>query len=258
MDSPVSGLFFRANAPSALAALTAVALLYPARLPAQSPPSDPQFVSIFNGKDLTGWEGDPKLWSVEDGAIVGRRVKAERPDKGNTFLIWTGGRPGNFELRAAFRLLSDNATGWANSGIQYRSRVVDPAHWVVRGYQADMDGSGKYVGQLYEEGFRGFLALPGQRVRITPGIGLKPHIEVLGRTADPAAILAAIQKQGWNEYVIIAEGNHLRQYFNGILSADVVDLDQANAAESGVIALQLHAGLPMTVEFKDILLKTLP
>jgi len=250
--------FFRAILPSALSALAAAALLHPARLPAQSPPSDPQFVSIFNGKDLTGWDGDPKLWSVEDGAIVGRRVKAERPDKGNTFLIWTGGRPGNFELRAAFRLLSDNATGWANSGIQYRSRVVDPVHWVVRGYQADMDGSGKYVGQLYEEGFRGFLALPGQRVRITPGIGLKPHIEVLGRTADPAAILAAIQKQGWNEYVIIAEGNHLRQYFNGILSADVVDLDQANAAESGVIALQLHAGLPMTVEFKDILLKTLP
>ena len=221
-------------------------------------PPDPQFVSLFNGKDLSNWDGNPQLWSVKDGAIVGQRVIAEKPDKGNTFLIWKGGRPKNFELRASFRLLSDNATGWANSGIQYRSRIVDPAHWVVRGYQADMDGSGKYVGQLYEEGYRGFLALPGQRVRVKSGEDGKPHIEVLGATADPAAILAAIHKQGWNEYVIIAEGNHLRQFFNGIPSADVTDLDRPNAAESGVIALQLHAGLPMTVQFKDIFLKTLP
>jgi len=244
--------------PAALAAHLALGLLFAPGTSAQSPASDPHFISLFNGKDLSNWDGDPKLWSVKDGAIVGRRVIAEKPDKGNTFLIWRGGQPKNFELHASFRLLSDNATGWANSGIQYRSRVVDPEHWVVKGYQADMDGSGKYVGQLYEEGYRGFLALPGQRVSITGGEGGKPHIEVLGTTADPAAILAANHKQDWNEYVIIAEGNHLRQFLNGTLTADAIDLDQPNAPESGVIALQLHAGLPMTVQFKDIRLKTLP
>jgi hypothetical protein len=242
----------------AFAAIIVFGIPFPGRIWAQSPASDPQFVRLFNGNDLSNWEGNPTLWSVEDGAIVGRRVIAEKPDKGNTFLIWKGGQPKNFELRASFRLLSDNPTGWANSGIQYRSRIVDPAQWVVRGYQADMDGSGKYVGQLYEEGYRGFLALPGQSVRITSGENGKPHIEVLRHTAEAAAILAAIHQRGWNEYIIIAEGNHIRQFFNGILSAEVIDLDKPNAAESGVIALQLHAGLPMTVEFKDILLKVLP
>jgi hypothetical protein len=120
-----------------------------------------------------------------------------------------------------------------------------------------MDLTRPYTGQLYEEGYRGFLALPGQRVRITSGEG-KPKIEVLGATAEPAMILAANHKQDWNEYVIIAEGNHLRQFLNGVLTADAVDLDEPNAAKSGVLALQLHAGLPMTVQFKDILLKTLP
>jgi hypothetical protein len=246
------------GAPARLAVILALGLpLIPSRTSAQPPPADSSFVSLFNGHDLSGWDGNPKLWSVEGGAITGRRVIAEKPDKGNTFLIWKGGRPANFELRASFRLLSDNATGWANSGIQYRSRIVDPEHWVVRGYQADMDGSGKYVGQLYEEGYRGFLALPGQRVRVTSG-GAKPRIQVLGTTAEPSAILASIRRRGWNEYVIIAEGTQLRQYFNGTLTADVTDLDEPNAAKSGVIALQLHAGLPMTVQFKDILLKLLP
>jgi hypothetical protein len=134
---------------------------------------------------------------------------------------------------------------------------VDPANWVVRGYQADMDLTRPYTGQLYEEGYRGFLALPGQRVLITPGDG-KPHIAVLGATADHAAVLAANHRQDWNEFVVIAEGNHLRQYLNGVLTADVTDRDEAHAARAGVIALQLHAGLPMTVQFKDILLKTLP
>jgi hypothetical protein len=94
-------------------------------------------------------------------------------------------------------------------------------------------------------------------VRITPGEG-KPHIEVLGATADPAAILAANHRQDWNDFVVIAEGNHLRQYLNGVLTAEAIDLDPAHAATSGVLALQLHAGLPMTVQFKNILLKTLP
>lgn len=249
---------------ASLSRWTALAVLLAAGWPtlpcarAQPPQAPSGFVSLFNGRDLDGWDGDPALWSVQDGAIVGRRVIALKPDQGNTFLIWGGGRPANFELRATFRLRSMNPTGWANSGIQYRSRVVDTRHWVVRGYQADMDGSGRYVGQLYEEGYRGFLALPGHRVRVTSGPQGAPIITQLGMTADPVSILAAIHRDGWNQYIVMAEGNHLRQYFNGILSADVTDLDTPNAAASGVIALQLHAGLPMMVEFKDIYLRTLP
>jgi hypothetical protein len=214
------------------------------------------FSSLFSGTDLSGWKGDSALWSVRDGAITGQTT-AEHPAKGNTFLVWQGGDVNNFELHAAFRLVANNEKNFANSGIQYRSRVVDATNWVVAGYQADMDGDGKYVGMLYEEKGRGILATPGQQVRITPAEG-KPKIEITGVTAPPADIAAAIHPGDWNEYVIIAEGNHLRHFINGRLTADVTDLDSANAAKSGVLALQLHAGLPMTVQFKNIRLKVLP
>jgi len=90
------------------------------------------FVSLFNGKDLTGWDGNPKLWSVKDGAITGQTT-AQNPAKGNTFLIWTNGTPGDFEFRCSFKLVPGDAQGFANSGIQYRSRIFDPANWVVGG-----------------------------------------------------------------------------------------------------------------------------
>src|SRR6266404_6308098 len=103
------------------------------------------FQSLFNGTDLNGWDGNRKLWSVKDGAITGQTTAAN-PAKGNTFLIWTNGTPGDFELRCSFRLVPGDAQGFANSGIQYRSRVVDPANWVVGGYQADMEAGHDYTG----------------------------------------------------------------------------------------------------------------
>jgi hypothetical protein len=218
--------------------------------------AEADFRSLFNGGDLAGWKGNTSFWSVRDGAITGETT-AERTTKGNTFLIWQGGDLKNFELRAEFRLVAQNDKNFANSGIQYRSRVVDPAEWVVAGYQADMDGDGKYVGMLYEEKGRGILAMPGQQVRISEG-DPKPKIDVAGETTPVAEISAAIKKAEWNEYTIIAEGNHLRHYVNGKLTADVTDLDAAKAAKSGVLALQLHAGPPMLVQFKNIRLKTLP
>src|SRR5579859_6931151 len=108
------------------------------------------FISMFNGKDLTGWNGNPRLWSVKDGAITGQTIP-ENPAKGNTFLIWTNGEPGDFELRCQFKLVPNNDIGFANSGIQYRSKVLDPTNWVVGGYQADMDAGPVYTGTLYEE-----------------------------------------------------------------------------------------------------------
>ena len=205
---------------------------------------------LFNGKDLDGWKGNPDVWSVKDGAITGTTTD-EKPLTFNTFLVWQGGKPANFELRAKYKMVGNN------SGIQYRSKVVDPANWVVAGYQGDMDGDGKYIGMLYEEKGRGIVALPGQAVKISAGEG-KPKIEVTGQTTPPEQISAAIKRGDWNEYVIIAEGNHLRHFINGLPTADVTDLDEAVAASSGVLALQLHAGPPMAVQFKNIRLKVLP
>jgi hypothetical protein len=210
------------------------------------------FVKIFDGKDLTGWEGNPKLWSVKDGAITGQTT-AENPAKGNTFLIWTNGTVANFELRCSFRLVPGDAQGFANSGVQYRSKVVDPANWVVGGYQADMEAGPTYTGILYEERFRGIMAERGQKV-VWDKDGKK---QVVGSVGDAAAIEASIKKGDWNDYVIIAQGNHLQQFVNGKQTIDVVDEEEAKRAMTGVLALQLHAGPPMMVQFRNIRLKKL-
>jgi len=216
---------------------------------------DNDYRPLFNGSDLAGWKGDATFWSVRDGAITGQTT-TEHPAKGNTFLVWQGFDIKNFELHVQFRLVPNNDKNFANSGIQYRSKVVDLANWVVAGYQGDMDGEGKYVGMLYEEKGRGILATPGQQVKITSEGG-KPKIEITGATGSIPEITAANHPGDWNEYVIIAEGNHLQHFINGKLTADVTDLDEANAAKAGVLALQLHVGLPMTVQFKNIRMKTL-
>jgi hypothetical protein len=210
------------------------------------------FTKIFNSKDLTGWEGNPKLWSVKDGAITGETT-AENPAKGNTFLIWTNGTPGDFELRCSFKLVPGDARGFANSGIQYRSKVVDPSYWVVHGYQADMEAGPTYTGILYEEGIRGILALRGEKV-VWDKDGKK---QVTGSVGDAAAIEASVKKGDWNDYVIIAKGNHLQQFVNGKPTIDVTDECEAKRAMSGVLALQLHAGPPMMAQFKNIRIKVL-
>ena len=214
--------------------------------------AEPGFVKIFDGKDLTGWEGNPKLWSVKDGAITGQTT-ADNPAKGNTFLVWTNGTVTDFELRCSFRLVPGDAQGFANSGIQYRSKVVDPANWVVGGYQADMEAGPTYTGILYEERFRGIMAERGQKV-VWDKDGKK---QVVGSVGDAAAIEASIKKGDWNDYVIIAKGNHLQQFVNGKQTIDVVDEEEAKRAMTGVLALQLHAGPPMMVQFRNIRLKKL-
>jgi 3-keto-disaccharide hydrolase len=215
-------------------------------------PAEPDFVRIFNGKDLTGWTGNPLLWSVKDGAITGQTT-AENPAKVNTFLIWTNGTVADFELRCSCRLVPGDSHGFASSGIQYRSQVVDPANWVVHGYQADMEAGRTYTGILYEEGLRGILAVRGEKV-VWGNDGKKLVLGTVGRAAD---IEASLKKGDWNDYVIIAQGNHLRQFVNGRQTIDVVDEDQAKRALSGVLALQLHAGAPMMAQFRNIRLKKL-
>ncbi len=210
------------------------------------------FQSIFNGQDLTGWDGNPKLWSVKDGAITGQTT-AENPAKGNTFLIWTNGTVADFELRCSFRLVPGDAKGFANSGIQYRSKVVDPANWVVGGYQADMEAGPTYTGILYEERCRGSMANRGEKV-VWDKDGKK---QVVGSVGNAADIEGSLRKGDWNDYVIIAQGNHLQQFINGKQTIDVTDETETKRAMSGIIALQLHAGPPMMAQFKNIRIKKL-
>lgn len=231
--------------------------------------ADAGFKSIFNGKDLSGWEGITLFWSVRDGAITGQ-TKSENDLPGNTFLVYKAAEPANFELRLKFKLTAQNDKSWANSGVQYRSKIVDPAAFVVAGYQADMD-NGRYTGMLYEEKGRGILMQPGQKIRVSAAKAgeaaadsgkkskqPKASIETLATVTTPEQLAAAYKFGEWSDLVIIAKGNHVQHFVNGKLTADVTDDDTANAPKSGVIALQLHRGPPMTVQFKDIQIKMLP
>jgi len=202
------------------------------------------FVSIFDGETLKGWEGKEGFWSVEEGAITGRTTK-ENPTKGNTFLIWKGGELADFELRLKFRLENHN------SGIQYRS--THHGNSVVGGYQADIAEGDRYMGILYEERGRGILAMRSTKVEITAD-GKK---NVTGATDPSDKILASLKKGGWNEYVIIAKGNHLVQKINGLTTCDVTDNQKEKRKMKGILALQLHAGPAMVVQFKDIKVKHL-
>ena len=212
--------------------------------------------NLFNGKDLTGWKGQPEFWSVKDGAITGTTTK-ETPVKENTFLIWDG-EVGDFELHFKYKIVDANgkADGFGNSGVQYRSKVVKPEYSVLSGYQADFEVGKTYSGILYEEKARGILAKRGEKVVITDGADAKkPKIEVTGEVGKSEEIQAAIKPADWNDYVIIAKGGHLQHFINGKLTVDVTD-NTAVGAKTGLIGLQLHAGQPMTVQFKDIVLKT--
>jgi len=225
-----------------VASALAVVFLAAAALPTAA--DQEEFLEIFDGKSLKGWEGNEKFWSVKDGAITGQTT-ADNPTSGNTFLIWRDGELGNFELTLKFRIVG------GNSGIQYRSK--DVGNFVVGGYQADFDADNGFIGILYEERGRGILANRGTKVVIEEN-GEKKEV---GKTAVEKEILDSIKKEDWNEYTITAQGNHLVQKINGHTTIDVTDNESSKAAESGILALQLHAGPPMLVQFKDVRLKKL-
>jgi hypothetical protein len=214
-----------------------------------APPEPKDMVALFNGKDLTGWEGDMRLWSFKDGIVRGETTK-ENVAKGNTFLIWKGGVLKDFELRISFRIKG------GNSGIQYRSRHLPfkpdaENKWVVAGYQAEVEDTPGKVGFLYHEAGRGWLCNVGDKIEI--GDDAKP--KVVGSLGDKEAIAKTYRKSDWNDYVIICEGNHVRHYLNGIQTVDMIDNDKKNRLMEGILALQIHAGDPMVVEFRDVRLK---
>jgi hypothetical protein len=206
---------------------------------------EPGFTPLFNGKDLAGWMGNSIYWSVQDGALTGRTT----PDtllKYNTFLVWQGGQPADFELRLKYRIVG------GNSGVQYRSEVIDEEKFVVRGYQADIDSTPRYSGILYEEKARGILAERGQQVTIDAD-GTKQAVSI----GDRDELQQKIRSEDWNDYRIVAKGNRLQHYINGELMSEVIDKETGKTRTAGVIAFQVHQGPPMTVQFKDIRLKEL-
>lgn len=211
--------------------------------------------SIFNGKDLTGWDGDSRLWSVKDGVIHGETTDAVKAN-GNTFLIWKEGRLKDFELRLSFRCSVSN-----NSGIQYRSKHITDGkvrnEWVVRGYQHEIRNENtlpSVSGFIYDEGGltggRGRTCLVGEKAEWIPD-GKKGSKKVTGTliTADEYAKLFKVDE--WNDVIIIAKGRHIQHYMNGRLVLDFQDAEK-NALLEGILALQLHAGKPMWTEFKNI------
>jgi len=204
------------------------------------------FEAIFDGKTLKGWDGDPTFWRVENDEIVGESTP-EKQLKVNTFLIWRGGQPKDFELKVDYRI---NAT---NSGVQYRSvELLEVGKWVMKGYQADIDFQNTYTGQLYEERGRGFLALRGQITRLQQG-----NKRVVGNLQSGDELKSLIKANDWNQFHIIARGNTLTHILNGRLMAVAIDDDAANRAMGGLIGFQMHMGPPMKVEFRNIWLKNL-
>ncbi len=201
------------------------------------PITAPVAVDLFNGRDLTGWEGLPGWWSVQDGAITAESTP-EKPCERGHYLFWRGGAPGDFELEAEYRLRG------GNSGIQFRSREIEG--FDLRGYQADCEEGDQWTGCLFEHD-RGGVAMRGEDVTIA-----EDGTRTVRPLGDPAELLKAVRKEGWNTYVIVARGPEITLSINGVRMCHVVDRQRGKAAARGVIALQMHPGPPMKVEFRKI------
>jgi hypothetical protein len=200
------------------------------------------FISLFDGKSLTGWDGDARIWSVNSGAIVGQRTNTTSL-LNNTFLIWKGGEVADFELRFRALILS------GNSGVQFRSEVLPD--WGMKGYQLDIDTLGDWTGTLYEEKGRGVLLRRGDKTAID--VAGNKRLDSTGG-ADP---LVGYDKLGWNNYTIIARGTRIEVQVNGRTTCVLTDEQLPQRMLSGKLGLQVHAGSSMTVMFKDIRLKKL-
>ena len=208
--------------------------------------TDDGFQPIFDGT-LRNWDGDPQYWRVENNILIGE-VTPNNLLKQNSFLIWRGGAPKDFELKADFRI-SDRG----NSGINYRSVEIPGTKWLLRGYQADIDGAEKYTGQNYEERGRTFLAMRGQ---VTDVDATGPT--VIANLGTPDELKAFIHPNDWNHYHLIIRGNLLIHILNGHIMSEVIDDDTANRKFEGLIGVQVHVGPPMKIEYRTILLKPLP
>ena len=205
---------------------------------------DADFRPLFDGKTLEGWSApDMRYWSVRDGAITAESSE-KLPCKRNQFLVWQLGELDDFILRLKFRIAGKPS---ANSGIQFRTQLADDGHAI--GYQADIDRAGTYLGLLYDEHGRGILAKRGEKTVIGPDGD---------RQTTPLKVKQAkVDLAGWNDYEIIACGPHITLKINGVTSAEVIDEEKSQQDLSGKLALQIHSGPAMKIQFKDIELKRL-
>ncbi len=250
---------------SLMAGLSSLPMAAPAAPQSGSPPyvpkqsdrpepadgDEPGFTSIFDGKTLNGWEGNPRYWRVEDGTMIGE-ITPDTIIKSNTFIIWKGGRPRDFELKADYRI-----TSGGNSGINYRSAVVPDKitpdnRFAMRGYQFDIDGQDRYTGQNYEEKGRLFLALRGQMTHVVGG--RKP---IVLATLGDAKELAGFITRSWNSVHLEIRGNVLIHSLNGHVMSITLDDDIPNRTAEGLIGVQVHVGPPMKVEYRNWRLKNL-
>ena len=217
--------------------------------PAPSTEDEPGFQALFDGKSLAGWEGNPTYWRAEAGVLVGE-ITASTVIKSNTFIIWRGGRPKDFDLKLDYRI---SAQG--NSGINYRSSqvpdTVTPSNaFAMKGYQFDIDGRKQYSGNNYEEKGRLFLALRGQVTRVVGG-----RVPVLVSTFADGAELAKHITDDWNAVHIMVRGNTFTHILNGQLMCEIVDDDAPNRPIDGLIGFQVHVGPPMKVEYRNMRIK---
>ncbi|MEM6844125.1 MAG: DUF1080 domain-containing protein [Bacteroidota bacterium] len=227
--------------------------------------SEEGFQTIFDGETLNGWEGDSTYWRVENGSLIGE-ITPETLVASNSFIIWQGGTPDNFELKTEFRITENG-----NSGINYRSEQIDTIPHALRGYQADIDGKNRYTGQNYEEKKRTTLAYQGEQATITsqdnpdkPG-SLRANVErnawihrdVTASLGESDSLKNHIKMGGWNEMHLVVNGNRLQHYVNGVLMSDVTDDDTVNRSMQGQLGVQVHVGPPMQVEYRNIKLKNL-
>ncbi len=221
-----------------LPSLTAILLMVSPALAAEE-----EFRSLFNGKDLTGWDGNPELWSVQDGCITGQTTGPAQMEY-NQFLIWRDGVVKNFELHAMVKQAGNN------TGIQYRSKELpEVGKWSMSGYQCDIHPAQPNNAMVYEERARGILVQNGQSVVIDPQ-GAKWL--VAERDAVPADVAE------WHEYTVIANGNHLIHKLDGKVTIDLLDFDASARAMEGLVGFQIHRGPAMNVQIKDVKLKALP
>lgn len=226
----------------------------------QNQSSKKGFVKIFDGKTLTGWEGDSTYWRVENGNLVGEITPATLL-KTNSFIIWRGGRPADFELTLEFKI-----TKSGNSGINYRSVELPDVPHALKGYQADIDGANHYTGQNYEERSRTTLAYRGEIVTVKPFENPSQDYHknnawtnrtVTGSLGNIDSLQTKIKSEDWNTCHLIIKGNRLQHFINGILMSDVTDNDTVNGKSEGLLGVQVHVGPPMKVEYRNILLKKL-
>lgn len=253
-----------------LALAAGTALAQPAPAPSVSPPVRPQpdpvdfndhrgWTSLFDGTSLAGWDGEPGVWRIADGALVGEYRSPEGTRNPSTFLIWTGGELADFELKLEIKLEGAGA----DSGIQYRAyrpspptapNAAPPGRWAINGYQYDFNFANTYNGNLAEAGQgRGVIAFRGQMVRTEEG--QRPRlISEFGRFET---LGGRFRINDWNQVHLIARGSTLTQILNGHLMAVLVDEDVAKARASGLLGLQCAGPGPVRISFRNLWLRRL-